>query len=210
MAASAETGFIRFCHILVVKFYESHKYTKPQYGYAEPINLQYWYNLQKDDNIKYGPLRTADDVMWAGRFVVDMYLYEKDPKVVGKEDYTLDLPMPIVLRVVPNIDVGQLYPTQAQKDDFDKVFNRVITRSILELENIMRSAPQTVANLKAEIAAAQIAALEVATHDLILIWHIDIFRIIIMPPEVVLRQLGEGVLFTLKKKWVGLFNRNWV
>ncbi|EGO02496.1 hypothetical protein SERLA73DRAFT_70001 [Serpula lacrymans var. lacrymans S7.3] len=153
--------------ILVVKFYESHKYAKPQYGYAEPVNMQYWYNLQKDNNIKYGPLRTADSITWAGRFVVDMYLYEKDPKVVGKEGYARDLPMPVVLRVVPNIDVGQLYPTQAQRDEFNKVFNCVITRSILEMEKIMRSAPQTVANLEAESAAAQIAALEVATQDLI-------------------------------------------
>ncbi|EGO04475.1 hypothetical protein SERLA73DRAFT_68159 [Serpula lacrymans var. lacrymans S7.3] len=153
--------------ILVVKFYESHKYAKPQYGYAKPVNMQYWYNLQKDDNIKYGPLRTADGVTWAGRFVVDMYLYEKDPKVVGKEGYARDLPTPVVLRVVPNIDVGQLYPTQAQKDEFNKVFNCVITRSIMEMETIMRSAPQTIANLEAESAAAQIAALEVATQDLI-------------------------------------------
>ncbi|EGO04592.1 hypothetical protein SERLA73DRAFT_68282 [Serpula lacrymans var. lacrymans S7.3] len=153
--------------ILVVKFYKSHKYAKPQYGYAEPVNMQYWYNLQKDDNIKYGPLRTADSITWAGRFVVDMNLYEKDPKVVGKEGYARDLPTFVVLRVVPNIDVGQLYPTQAQKDEFNKVFNRVITRSILEMEKIMRSALQTVTNLEAESAAAQIAALEVATQDLI-------------------------------------------
>ncbi|EGO30873.1 hypothetical protein SERLADRAFT_404854 [Serpula lacrymans var. lacrymans S7.9] len=207
--------------ILVVKFYESHKYAKPQYGYAEPVNMQYWYNLQKDDNIKYGPLRTADSVTWAGRFVVDMYLYEKDPKVVGKEGYARDLPMPVVLMWANSIPL---------KDKFNEVFNHVITRSILEMEKIMRSAPQTVANLEAESAAAQMAALEVATQDLIanhtgcplqsgthsrmptttlptphlhpqLIWHIDVFRITIKPPEVVVRQLGEGVLFTLKKKW---------
>ncbi|EGO04249.1 hypothetical protein SERLA73DRAFT_148840 [Serpula lacrymans var. lacrymans S7.3] len=173
--------------ILVVKFYESHKYAKPQYRYAEPINMQYWYNLQKDNNIKYGPLRTADGVTWAA----------------------------YIQRVVPNIDVGQLYPTQAQKDEFNDVFNCVITRSILEMENIMRSTPQTVASLEAKIAAAQIAALEVATQDLIANCtgcppQSDIFRIIIMPPEAVLRQLGEGVFFTPKKKWVGLFDRNWV
>ncbi|EGO30305.1 hypothetical protein SERLADRAFT_431813 [Serpula lacrymans var. lacrymans S7.9] len=39
--------------------------------------------------------------------------------------------------------------------------------SILEMEKIMRSALQTVANLEAESAAAQMAALEVATQDLI-------------------------------------------
>ncbi|EGN98208.1 hypothetical protein SERLA73DRAFT_74441 [Serpula lacrymans var. lacrymans S7.3] len=133
--------------ILVVKFYESHKYAKPQYGYAEPVNMQYLCNLQKDDNIKYGPLRTADSVTWAGRFVVDMYLYERDPKVVGGEGYTRDLPTPVVLRVVPDIDVGQLYPTQAQKDNSTKF-------SIVLLP-------------EAESAAAQIAALEVATQDLI-------------------------------------------
>ncbi|EGO30477.1 hypothetical protein SERLADRAFT_432037 [Serpula lacrymans var. lacrymans S7.9] len=129
--------------ILVVKFYESHKYAKPQYGYAEPVNMQYWYNLQKDDNIKYGPLRTADGVTWVGRFVVDMYLYEKDPKVVGKESYAQHLPPPVVL-----------------EDKFNEIFNCVITRSILEMEKIMRSAPQTVANPEAESAAARIAAIE--------------------------------------------------
>ncbi|EGO04403.1 hypothetical protein SERLA73DRAFT_68087 [Serpula lacrymans var. lacrymans S7.3] len=100
---------------LVVKFYKSHKYAKPQYG-----------------------------------FVVDMYLYEKDPKVVEKEGYARDLPTPIVLKYKLN-----------------EVFNCVITRSILEMEKIMRSALQTVANLEAESAAAQMAALEVATQDLI-------------------------------------------
>ncbi|EGO04541.1 hypothetical protein SERLA73DRAFT_157688 [Serpula lacrymans var. lacrymans S7.3] len=85
--------------ILVVKFYESHKYAKPRYG------------------------MTADGVTWAGRFVVDMYLYEKDPNA------TQDL-----------------------------------------------------------IANCTGCPLQ----------------------SVVLRQLGEGVLFTLKKKWAGLFDRNWV
>ncbi|EGO04725.1 hypothetical protein SERLA73DRAFT_149123 [Serpula lacrymans var. lacrymans S7.3] len=134
------------------------------------------------------------------------------------------------------------------------------------MEKIMRSALQTVANLEAESAAAQIAALKVATQDLIanrtgrplqtgvttkmdgewsplrlqeVCWlttgglaeespgsigliksvaddvmgpsphdqlHCDHYN----APQVVLRQLGEEVLFTLTKKWVGLFDRNWV